>query len=862
MTSSAMAAAKSGKSSTSSLTRVCIKNLPPSFDEAKVQEYLLKESKLALVITDVKVLRKKSKKQQQQQQQQHGGRSRQVAFCGFQSFEMANHVVQYFHQAYAGTTKLTVEFAKRKKDVTKKPDKNSSPSNKGGPFSPKQDEEVKRHRNQHQALNLVVETAATSKKGKFWDNDDDELTTGITSINEKAQQTNGMDVDDVDDGEEEDAVQAKEENTDTPEQGNTTTTNNNIASSDLDFLKAITSNKAELADVDNDAQDKPSIQTDNNNNNIIIKSRHPSKQTDSDTSSDAESTRGNDGRDQQQQQQQQQDDDNDNAARLTSNRLFLRNLPFAASEEDVKEYLASSLGENHRVLECHIPVDQHKRNKGFAFVRMETIAQAQRVLHELDDTDFQGRLLHILPAREETTNNNLSSSNGHVSFKEQQDLTRRKQALQATAGWSASFVRGDAVVDNLADRLGLRKGDILNVKDGLSSGDAAVRLALGETQIIEENRKYFQDHGIDMEALVSLVGGRGGGGDDDDDKETELRRSNKALLVKNLPYDTSEEELAKLFGGVGVTPQRILLPPSRTIALVEYGHPTDARRAFKRLAYKRFKHVPVYLEWAPLASIATANNNSPPPPTTTNSESAIQTLDGGTNANNDDEEVEPGTSNSIYVKNLNFNTTEDTLHEFFSRHVRVRAVRIPVKTATTKRGNVDGDSAQLSMGYGFVECDSELSASKAIKALQGKVLEGHALQLQRSTTKAQASSNGAKRSKTKKEPTKIMVRNVPFQATRKELLQLFGSYGQLKKVRLPKKFDGSHRGFAFVEFLTGKEALSAMTVLSRTHLYGRHLVLEWADDDSNDENIEWLRSKVQRDVESHERVQNKRIKFQ
>ena len=107
-----------------------------------------------------------------------------------------------------------------------------------------------------------------------------------------------------------------------------------------------------------------------------------------------------------------------------------------------------------------------------------------------------------------------------------------------------------------------------------------------------------------------------------------------------------------------------------------------------------------------------------------------------------------------------------------------------------------------------------------------------------------------------------MVRNVPFQATRKELLQLFGSYGQLKKVRLPKKFDGSHRGFAFVEFLTGKEALSAMTALSRTHLYGRHLVLEWADDDSNDENIEWLRSKVQRDVESHERVQNKRIKFQ
>ena len=112
---------------------------------------------------------------------------------------------------------------------------------------------------------------------------------------------------------------------------------------------------------------------------------------------------------------------------------------------------------------------------------------------------------------------------------------------------------------------------------------------------------------------------------------------------------------------------------------------------------------------------------------------------------------------------------------------------------------------------------------------------------------------------------KLMVRNVPFQANRKEILQLFGAYGQLKKVRLPKKFDGSHRGFAFVEFLTSQEAQNAMKALASTHLYGRHLVLEWADDK---EDIDALRDRAKRDAshvgenKSTSQVpQNKKIRF-
>jgi len=64
----------------------------------------------------------------------------------------------------------------------------------------------------------------------------------------------------------------------------------------------------------------------------------------------------------------------------------------------------------------------------------------------------------------------------------------------------------------------------------------------------------------------------------------------------------------ELFGGCGPL-ARLVLPPTRALALVEYEAPADARRAFRALAFKRLHHVPLYLEWAPAGVLAAA----PPP---------------------------------------------------------------------------------------------------------------------------------------------------------------------------------------------------------------------------------------------------------
>lgn len=72
----------------------------------------------------------------------------------------------------------------------------------------------------------------------------------------------------------------------------------------------------------------------------------------------------------------------------------------------------------------------------------------------------------------------------------------------------------------------------------------------------------------------------------------------------------------------------------------------------------------------------------------------------------------------------------------------------------------------------------------------------------------------------------------------------------MKSVRVPKKFDQSARGFAFVEFNLLKEAENAMKQLEGVHLLGRRLVMQYAEQDSEDAEaeIEKMTKKVKKQV--------------
>jgi multiple RNA-binding domain-containing protein 1 len=80
--------------------------------------------------------------------------------------------------------------------------------------------------------------------------------------------------------------------------------------------------------------------------------------------------------------------------------------------------------------------------------------------------------------------------------------------------------------------------DILDTAQ--SGGEMAVRLAIGEAQVVGENRDYFAQHGVDLDALESAHSSNKAGA-----------RSTTTLLVKNLPPSTVPEELESMFARFG-----------------------------------------------------------------------------------------------------------------------------------------------------------------------------------------------------------------------------------------------------------------------------------------------------------------------
>jgi multiple RNA-binding domain-containing protein 1 len=223
----------------------------------------------------------------------------------------------------------------------------------------------------------------------------------------------------------------------------------------------------------------------------------------------------------------------------------------------------------------------------------------------------------------------------------------------------------------------------------------AVRLALAETQIVNETKEFFEKHGIVLDTF----------GKKD--------RSETIILVKNIPYGTTEEDMRELFGKYGEL-GRVLVPPAKTIAVVEFLEPSESRNAFKSLAYRRYKDSLIYLEKAPSGLFKEKFVRDPKAidkkeqeikATEKKVSSAADLLEPSSDANSDD-------ITTLFVKNLNFSTTAESLRNSFKGISGYRSSRINIKPDAKNPGKT------LSMGFGFIEFDNKSNAEKALNAMQ------------------------------------------------------------------------------------------------------------------------------------------------
>ena len=374
-------------------------------------------------------------------------------------------------------------------------------------------------------------------------------------------------------------------------------------------------------------------------------------------------------------------------------------------------------------------------------------------------------------------------------------------------------------MSSISDRLGVAKSELLDP----TSSDAAVKQAHAETRIIQETKSYFVNHGVDLEAFQ------------------QKERGDTAILVKNFSYGTKPEELKNLFEAHGQV-KSLLMPPSGTIAILEYYQSDHARSAFGSLAYRKFKDSILFLEKAPKnifqgeQSVPSSRINVPAKSQNAKL-SATELLD-----SKDDATELVGTS-TLFVRNLNFSTTTERLREAFQPLEGFVSAQVKTKPDPKRQGQV------LSMGFGFLEFRSKRNAQAGLAVMDGFELDGHKLLIRASHKAIDAAEERRKDDQAKKmagRKTKIIIKNLPFEASKKDVRSLFGPYGQIRSIRMPKKFDSSTRGFAFADFVTAREAENAIDALRDTHLLGRRLVLEFAAEDAVDpeQEIEKMQQRV------------------
>ena len=119
-----------------------------------------------------------------------------------------------------------------------------------------------------------------------------------------------------------------------------------------------------------------------------------------------------------------------------SGRIFVRNLTYSVTEEDLRELFASF----GPLTEVNLPIDRlTRRSKGFAFVTFMMPEHAVAAFSQLDGTTFQGRLLHLIPGKVKEGEEEGGEGKEGASYKKKK-AKKEKTAAGSSHNWNSLFL--------------------------------------------------------------------------------------------------------------------------------------------------------------------------------------------------------------------------------------------------------------------------------------------------------------------------------------------------------------------------------------------------------------------------------------
>lgn len=182
-----------------------------------------------------------------------------------------------------------------------------------------------------------------------------------------------------------------------------------------------------------------------------------------------------------------------------------------------------------------------------------------------------------------------------------------------------------------------------------------------------------------------------------------------------------------------------------------------------------------------------------------------------------EDEVPPEAFEELFVRNLSFKTTEESLANFFMKFGDVEVARILTDKSTGK-----------SRGIAFVKFYEKKAAYAAMKSKDDLNLDSRQLQIRYSNDKSYQSSQA---SASDKKPSyqgdrhSIFVGNLSFKCNENSIRKHFSSCGNVVDIRLAKRDDGKLKGFAHVDF-DSEEGVQKALELNGKELDGRPLKID------------------------------------
>ena len=377
----------------------------------------------------------------------------------------------------------------------------------------------------------------------------------------------------------------------------------------------------------------------------------------------------------------------------TSDKVFLRNLPFEVDEAEVFAWL--SRVSKLPLASVKVQRDSLGKSKGFATATF--LGSVHKLLEQCPQATMAGRLVSLEAFREHGGRSGSGSASAGLIDPEQLDDETRSQmsyrqlrrlrmrwrlrnadalAEDSARVWNPVTLAEQTAMKESARSLAVGKADLV-----LKSRDAAVGLALAETGVAQHCAEWLRQQGVDVDWKK--------------ERRDAVLRSRTLILIKNIAGSLAlPGRLAGLFAKHGRVSSLKFPPESRAVALVQFADADCAANAFAALSFyqRRAQDPPLYLEWCPL---------SPKSKKRSLSEMAAADEQGGTAAEADDQ-----SKTKLCVKNVAFEASAREVRSLFDAFGKVKSVRLPSSV-----------SRKHHRGFAFVEFETHAEAKNAMAAL-------------------------------------------------------------------------------------------------------------------------------------------------